>query len=280
MERFEFVAGIPDVFVKEKVEELLKEISTKYIWGGSYGHFLFFTDKEIEEYRNFLEENGLQIEQIHCIFGGDYDFSIPDENKRAVIVESTKSALIKLGKVKVKNFVIHCSGIINENEKKERIKIFIDSLSRILPVAEKTGIKIAIENVSSSQNVIGTAEEIMEILEKFNSPCLGVCFDTGHANLTGRFKEEFLILKDKIFTFHIHDNDGKRDLHLPPVMGTIDWKWFVKELKKSNYSGQLPLEIVIPECSSWKEVISNMEKLFENDGEGEFSYCNRIIKMV
>lgn len=280
MEKFEFAVGISDVFSREKVEELLKEISIKYIWGLSYGSFLFFSDKEIEEYRDFLHEKEIQIEQIHCIFGGNYDFSILDENKRAVIVEYTKSSLIKLGKVKVKNFVVHISGVINENEKKDRIKIFTDSLSRILPVAEKTGIKIAIENIASSQNVIGTAEEIMDIIEKFNSPYLGVCFDTGHANLTGRFKEEFLILKDKILTLHIHDNDGERDLHLPPIMGVIDWKWLVKELKKSNYSGQLPLEIVLPKCSNWKEVLSNMEKLFKNNGDGEFSYCNRIIKMV
>mgnify|MGYP000073554176 CR=1 FL=1 len=63
-------------------------------------------------------------------------------------------------------------------------------------------------------------------------------------------------------------------------MGTIDWKWFIKELKKTDYSGQLPIEIVMPACSNWKEVISNMEKLFKNNGEGEFIYCNRIIKML
>ena len=73
----------------------------------------------------------------------------------------------------------------------------------------------------------------MDILEKFNSPYLGVCFDTGHANLTGRFKEEFLILKDKIFTFHIHDNDGKSDSHLALGEGNIQWEKILKLLPKN-----------------------------------------------
>ncbi len=280
MKNFEFVVRVDEVFVKEKIKEILQQVHPKYIWGSSYGEILLFNDREIEEYKKFLNEKKIGIEHIHCLFGEDYDFSLPDTNRRATFIEATKSTLERLKEVKVKNFVIHCSGPINEGEKEERIKILMDSLSRILPIAEKTGIKIAIENTTSSENIIGTAEEIMKILERFNSPYLGVCFDTGHANLTGRFKEEFMILKDKIFTLHLHDNDGKRDLHLPPPMGTIDWKWFIKELKKTDYSGQLPIEIVMPACSNWKEVILNMEKLFKNNGEGEFIYCNRIIKML
>jgi len=281
MGKYEIAVRIVDLSKKEEIEEILKDVSIKYIWSEVYGNFLLFNDKEIDDYKKFLKSNGLEIEQIHSVFGGDYDFSSPEQNTRAIIVEATKISLIKLEEIKVKNFVIHCSaGVINKNEREERIKILMDSISRILPISEKTGIKIAIENSLYPETMIGTGEEIIRIIEEFNSPYLGVCFDTGHAHTIGKFKEEFIALKDKIFTFHLHDNDGERDLHLPPIQGTIDWKWFIKELKKSNYSGQLPIEVELPKYLKWSEVVSNMKKLVENDGEGEFLYGNRIIKII
>ena len=281
MGKYEIAVRIVDLSKKEEIEEILKDVSIKYIWGEVYGNFLLFNEKEIDDYKKFLKANGLEIEQIHSIFGSNYDFSSPEQNTRAIVIEATKLSLIKLAEIKVKNFVIHCSaGVINENEREERIKILLDSISRILPIAEKVGIKIAIENCLPTTKEIGKSEEIIKIIDEFNSPYLGICFDTGHANTIGKFKEEFIALKDKIFTFHLHDNDGERDLHLPPIQGTIDWKWFIKELKKSNYSGQLPIEINLPKYLKWSEVVTNMRKLVENDGEGEFLYGNRIIKII
>jgi len=34
-------------------------------------------------------------------------------------------------------------------------------------------------------------------------------------------------LKEHIFNFHIHDNDGTRDMHLQPPYGSIDWEEFI-----------------------------------------------------
>ena len=52
-------------------------------------------------------------------------------------------------------------------------------------------------------------------------------FDVGHANIGEGVEAAFEIMKDRIRSTHVHDNDGKDDKHLFPLMaegGTIDWK--------------------------------------------------------
>ena len=55
---------------------------------------------------------------------------------------------------------------------------------------------------------------------------LGFCFDTGHAHIMGGVEREFDLMKDRIKSLHVHDNDGKKDSHLFPTLakgGTIPW---------------------------------------------------------
>lgn len=275
---FEFAIGFADISDTKNIENQLKEVSFNYIWGfiGSLG---LFKEKQLEKYKKFLKDHNLEIEQIHSLFGSEYDLTHTVNSKRSIFIEGIKSEIEKLKYLGVKNYVIHCSGIVEDNERKEKIKIFIDSMERILPVAERVKMKIAIENISSRQKVIGTAEEIKRILGTFKSEFLGVCFDTGHANLSKNPKKEFNILHNNLFTFHIHDNDGERDLHLPPPYGVFDWKWFIKELKKIKKKWILPFEFVIPEKQGLKKILKNCNLLF-NKEEAELKFEGRIIKVL
>lgn len=275
--RIELAIGFNNLSDTESIEEKLKQIEFTYIWGFTGGISLM-NEKQTEDYVKFLNENKLTIEQVHCIFGSEYDLSHPDPSKRYFFIEGMKSEIEKMKYMGVKNYVIHCSNTVEESERGERKKIFMNSMERILPFAEKVKMKIALENTAFKQNVIGTAEELVEICEKFNSQYLGVCFDTGHANLTEDPKREFLLLKDKIFTFHIHDNDGERDLHLPPPFGIFDWQWFIKEIKDLDVK-ILPMEFLIPEKIGFKQLYNIVYKLFNNK-KRKFCFGKRNIEVL
>jgi len=272
-----FAIGIEKLSDIESIKEKLQQADFKYIWGftGSLG---IFREKEKYKYINFLKENNLIIEQVHSLFGSDYDLSHPEDSKRDIFIEGVKKEIEKLKEMEVRNYVIHCSGLVEDQDRKERIKIFMDSLERILVAAEKVKMKIALENIAFKQKVIGTAEELDKIINAFKSEYLGVCFDTGHANLSENPKEEFLLIKDKVFTFHIHDNDGIRDLHLPPPFGVFDWKWFIKQLDKVKHK-VLPLECIIPEQIGLKKTLKICDDLFNKKKE-EFKIEKRIIKIL
>ena len=54
------------------------------------------------------------------------------------------------------------------------------TLDELVPHAEKLGVVIAVENSFEPPN---TPDEVLFLLEHFNSPALGCCYDAGHANV-------------------------------------------------------------------------------------------------
>ncbi len=96
---------------------------------------------------------------------------------------------------------------------------FVHKLGR---KARELGIVLAIENRVERWLIGNTAAELIEIVRGIDG--VGVCFDLGHAYASGYDLAEFHeALRDHIVAYHVHDNDGSRDQHLLPLLGTIDW---------------------------------------------------------
>ena len=71
-----------------------------------------------------------------------------------------------------------------------------------------------------------TAERLTEFVKTTHLD-LNFVFDVGHAHIGGGVEQEFEIMKERIRSTHVHDNDGTRDIHLFPLNsdgGTVDWK--------------------------------------------------------
>jgi sugar phosphate isomerase/epimerase len=81
------------------------------------------------------------------------------------------------------------------------------------------------------------------LVDDFDSPYLGVCFDTGHAHVSDEGVDAaFAILRDRIITFHLADNDGHRDQHSQPPYGTIDWPSFVRAFRSMDFADPVTVE--------------------------------------
>ncbi|WP_457569333.1 sugar phosphate isomerase/epimerase family protein [Desulfurobacterium sp.] len=91
--------------------------------------------------------------------------------------------------------------------------------------------KIAVENVFDE-----VPDYLNEILEKVNAENIGVCIDVGHLNLFSKLplKDWLNYFNNKIFEFHIHDNDGINDLHIAAGSGTIDFSDLFSFLKTNG----------------------------------------------
>ena len=75
---------------------------------------------------------------------------------------------------------------------------------------------------------------------------VGICFDVGHANVSGfKISEQMEILKGRIDVLHIHDNLGKgqKDAHMLPFDGSVDWEDVALGMAKSEFSGLLDVEV-------------------------------------
>jgi sugar phosphate isomerase/epimerase len=106
----------------------------------------------------------------------------------------------------------------------------IETWSEVLKETDKN-FPIMLENIFEDEPTT-----LVTLLGHFKDKNLWFCFDTGHFNLFSRVSvEEWLFpLKDRLRQFHLHDNNGKSDEHLPIGNGTFpfrDLKQIIKQLE-------------------------------------------------
>jgi sugar phosphate isomerase/epimerase len=67
--------------------------------------------------------------------------------------------------------------------------------------------------------------------------------DVGHAFINRwRMEELFIALGDRLKALHLHDNDGRKDSHLPLGEGVIDWESIFAALRKAGSEPDIVLE--------------------------------------
>jgi len=86
-------------------------------------------------------------------------------------------------------------------------------------------------------------DAIVDLLESLDGAPVGVCVDTGHANLAVGAPEAIDILSGYITALHLHDNNGREDSHRPPFAGTVDWPATLMALWKMGFAGPGILEL-------------------------------------
>lgn len=122
----------------------------------------------------------------------------------------------------------------------------------VVELAEKLGVKIAMEtlhewmgNLYHRTRLCTFVEELDDIIGKFQSDAVGVCWDFGHAALV--YKEDqfqaMKRLKSRIIATHVHDNSFKYDNHNLPYQGSIRWDEGLKTLAELGYDGDLTMEL-------------------------------------
>jgi sugar phosphate isomerase/epimerase len=110
----------------------------------------------------------------------------------------------------------------------------------VVKEAEQLGVTLALENVFEQG-----PETIQKLLERINSPRCGFCFDTGHWLVFSRkdWREWIAVLGSRLVETHLHDNDGKKDQHLPPGDGKFDFIGFLRHLRALHLSPLYTLEV-------------------------------------
>jgi|GEM_PF-601254 len=96
------------------------------------------------------------------------------------------------------------------------------------------------------ENVLETSPEfIQRIVEEVNSPYLQTCLDTGHAIVNSPLSPEEWTegFKNSLRHMHLHNNDGKNDLHTPFPDGIADFCNMLNEVKKLEQDVNIVFEV-------------------------------------
>ncbi len=137
-----------------------------------------------------------------------------------------------------RHITVHSQWAPHLFSKHEGVLFQVDSLKKLVHAAKKYGLGILYEPTDSVKDSVDVAAEIFD-----NVPGLFLNLDIGHANLHGRKPDVFIRkFHDRIMHVHLHDNNGREDLHLPLGAGIVDVEGSIKLLKKF-YDGTITLEV-------------------------------------
>jgi sugar phosphate isomerase/epimerase len=85
---------------------------------------------------------------------------------------------------------------------------------------------------------------VVSLLEHdLEAPRTGICLDLGHAFLMGDVADAIETVSEHLITTHVHDNGGKKDDHLVPFDGRINWDVALMTLQKVGYDGTYLMEL-------------------------------------
>jgi len=126
--------------------------------------------------------------------------------------------------------------------------------------ARQRGVDILLENIP---NELSSAERLL-LFEEMTHIGLNYAFDTGHANMNEGVEPAFELMKARIRSTHLHDNDGQADQHLFPFEsqgGTVDWKRTMELFRGTP--GQFPLVLELKESPEIAHPIETAVRVFE-----------------
>ncbi|NIA22359.1 MAG: TIM barrel protein, partial [Anaerolineaceae bacterium] len=105
------------------------------------------------------------------------------------------------------------------------------------------GCRFALENLPRGQ-MGDDMDMLRRIVDEVDSPCLGLNYDCGHANLGDGATAVLEAGGERIIGTHIHDNNGQADDHLVPGLGSIPMEAVCRGLVRHGYSGDFTLELM------------------------------------
>jgi sugar phosphate isomerase/epimerase len=130
-----------------------------------------------------------------------------------------------------------------QRKKARAADLTVFALQRLAERAEQHGITLALENVLLPQEIVHSAEDLAELLDRVNRDNVRALFDSGHANRVGLHSPSFIrSLGHRLAHVHVNDNDGTCDLHQQLGEGTVDFAGIFTALIEQGFSGAVVVE--------------------------------------
>lgn len=215
----------------------------------------------------YMKSAGMKTHSIHSPF--DIRFDHPEDKKAYADyrMQQWSKTLEYCAELESGIMVIHAMNARYPFHVGEENQVH-DFLGELCVRGKKLGVSVALENIVSNVKA-GEIHCTLENQAKLYGDLedLRFCLDIGHVALTGaQMKPEIDVVADRLVSFHVNNNDGKRDLHLTPDIGEIDWADTHDYIRSKGYTGTFVLEI--NGHNDGEKVLSHMAELFKAGGNG------------
>ncbi len=188
---------------------------------------------------NGMEVCGISTGQVYA----EYGFSLTDPNPLRteklmqifyglIDLASSYGQKINLGRVR---------GYLDENDRKESLRVFSESLQKVCAYAASRGVDLLLEPVNRYElNFINNLEDGHSLLKSLKIPNLWLMADVFHMNIedasiTGELAKYYEWVK------YLHFADSNR---LAPGWGHTDFESIISLLDEKDYDGWVSFEML------------------------------------
>lgn len=224
-----------------------------------------YDNKEILAAR---DKTGLQIPGVVNSEHWKSPISSPDPAVRKKCLDATITALNDC-KLYGGTTMLLVAGVANEKiSYADAYTRGIAEIKKMIPYAEKTGVKIAIENVWN--NFLISPLEAARFVDEINHPLVGWYFDIGNILRYGWPEQWIEILNKRIMKLDVKEYSRKKqndeglwkgfDVEL--MEGDNNWPVIMQALEKIGYNGWASAEVPGGDKDRLKVIIDRMNKIF------------------
>jgi sugar phosphate isomerase/epimerase len=222
---------------------------------------------QITELGHWFRDSRLKLHSLHSPMysdefwgrsGPDAVISItePVKLKRMRAVDEIKRAL-DIAEIIPFRFLVQHVGVVGEEYDERKIDSAFSSLEELSVFARQRGVEVLLEN---TPNALSSAERLLMFLEQTHLD-LNFCFDIGHAHMHEGVGTAFRMMKPRIRSLHVHDNNGTDDSHLFPMAGTIEWLAAMESLR--TLGADCPLLLELKEVPDLEHPLDEVRRVFD-----------------
>jgi sugar phosphate isomerase/epimerase len=187
-----------------------------------------------------------------------------EKSKRIDAMDEVKRALEAAEQIPFVAAVLHL-GQKDDTWSPRSLEHSLTAIEHLKAFAHPLGVKILLENL---QNEVTTPEHLLEIVKVGHFDSVNFCLDVGHAHLAEPEKNAgvdaaFELLGARVAQLHLHDNQGKKDEHLWPGDGGIDWANVAKHIARLKPDVRGVLEIAHELGTSADLVAKKAQTIFD-----------------
>ena len=256
--RFESMAdmvngvGNPQPYLRAIADAGFTHVHWCHHWSGDF----MYGESEMAHIGRILKEYNLQVADLHGSEGREKFWYSPQEYARLAGVELVKNRIDFCARFGGDAVVMHAYPLPADEQMAQLIWGQLrKTLDALQPYAIERGVKIAIENLVDFQSIKfdGAAYAdvgdnwglIGRLFEVYSAEFLGLCYDSGHANLGYDRMDGLESFLDRLIVLHLNSNDGSGDQHRNVFADDIDWDRLAKLIAQSPYDKPMSLETIV-----------------------------------
>lgn len=233
--------GNPEPYLRRIADAGFSALHWCHHWNTDF----IYREPEIAQIDRWLLEYGLQITDVHGSDGQEKRWYATEEYARMAGVDLVSNRLEFAARLGAEVVIMHVMPPAEPDHFQPFWDAFRRSLDSLEPLVRLYGVPIALENLYDvlPDGAVRHNHDVLEqVFASYAPDFVGLCYDTGHANIGGNHIDRIDALKGRLLALHLHDNDGQADQHKPLFTDSIDWPRVAALIRTAPFRRTILLE--------------------------------------